>query len=331
MKADLHWQDLGVHLANGSSKIAPSRFDFLLFGGARDPSITCLHTAAIRNNISCLLITHDESEEPSISWDFKTGNLVIDGQEISSNAAFLRYDVFSSGKQQAGELDRAFGWYSTLYGACTATPSVLVPNKRMDARANNKLFMLTYAQSIGIPIPSTLVTNDKNTLDQFCKTNVGVAKPVGGGAYCVDVKEANNDADWNNNKAPIPAIIQERLVYPEYRIFRFGKNLMTFQIESEHLDYRPYPDAKIVMVDNEVLGKGVPEKLLAMSDSLGIDFFACDFKSHAISGIPMFLELNSGPMFAAYDAAAKGKLSDGMINWLVGESESATNANLGSD
>ncbi|KAB7613628.1 hypothetical protein F9L33_09625 [Amylibacter sp. SFDW26] len=304
----------------------PSRFDLLLFGGARDPSIICLHNAAIRNNISCLLITHDESEEPSASWNVETGSLVINGQEVSSNAAFLRYDVFSTRKPQAGDLDRAFGWYSTLYGACTATLGVLVPNKRMDARANNKLFMLASAQSGGIPIPNTLVTNDKGTLDQFCETNLGVAKPVGGGAYCIDVKEANNDADWSNNKAPIPAIIQERLAYPEYRIFRFGKSLMTFQIESEHLDYRPYPDAKIVMVDNDILGKGVPEKLLAMSDALGIDFFACDFKSHADSGTPMFLELNSGPMFAAYDASAKGKLSDGMIKWLVTETESATEA-----
>lgn len=292
-------------------------YDLILFGGRRDPNIVRLCETAARLNVSCLLIMHDEQHEPAVTWDFSAQEFRIDGRCVSARSAFLRYDVFSSSNQSPAELDRAYGWFTTVFGACAATPDMRVANARMDMRASHKAFMLAFAQSHGIAIPDTRITNEENQLDAFCEDRERIAKPVAGGAYCIQASEARGMTDWHEGKAPIPAIVQDRLVYPEYRVFRFGEGFMTFEITSDHLDYRPHRDTQIKPVGNDVLGDGVIERLKTMTDRLSIDFFACDFKTHADTGVPLFLELNSGPMFAAYDAAADLQLSEGMVHWLT--------------
>ena len=131
-------------------------------------------------------------------------------------------------------------------------------------------------------------------------------------------------ADWTGGKTAMPAIVQGRLDYPEYRVFRLGETYMTFRLISRHLDYREHNDAQIVAVENDVLGEGAIEKLGAMSDALGIDFFACDFKTDPETGTPVFLELNSGPMFAAFDTVVENRLARTLLEWLTGKAAPVT-------
>ncbi|MGH1542859.1 MAG: hypothetical protein ACRBHB_20740 [Arenicella sp.] len=294
-----------------------THYDLLLFGGRRDPNINCLQKTARDMGKQVLMVSHDESSEPSIAWNFSQGQMIIDQQAITAQSAFLRYDVFSSSNQSSEELDRAYAWFSVFTGACSATQSMLVPNERMDSRASHKAFILAYAASHGIPIPESLISNDQLAIEAFCQKNDAIAKPAAGGAYCIKADKACEETDWQEKLAPMPAIIQETLTYPEYRIFRYGDNFMTFEIHSEHLDYRPHQTNSIRVVPNSVLGEGIVDRLKSMSDSLNINFFACDFKTHEKTGVPLFLELNSGPMFAAFSASSKGALAREMINWLT--------------
>jgi hypothetical protein len=52
-------------------------------------------------------------------------------------------------------------------------------------------------------------------------------------------------------------------------------------------------------------------------DEFGLDFGAADFKASPETGRPLFLEVNSAPMFAAFDRVAAGALCDAILDWLV--------------
>lgn len=45
---------------------------------------------------------------------------------------------------------------------------------------------------------------------------------------------------------------------------------------------------------------------------------AADFKACPRTGRLLFLEVNSGPMFSAFDAAGHGCLTAAMADWLAG-------------
>jgi len=298
-----------------------ANYALLIVGGQHDPHIALLNQTALNMGQSVFFVTHDNLTEPEIVWDYQKGLFSINGQCSTARAAFVRYDVFSSPQvcedNNQNHLSKPYGWYSTFLGACAATNGLRLPNAFMDLRANHKSFLLAHAQAHGLRIPRTHITNSKTSIEEFCEKYEAVIKPVAGGTYCVEAKDAVSDADWENNQAPLPVFLQEKLSYPEYRIFRMGDHFVSFEIHSKHLDYRVNHDNKIRYVENHVVGEGLLDRLRKMSDSLNIDFFACDFKSHPQTGELVFLELNSGPMFAAYDAAANGLLVHKMVTWLT--------------
>ncbi|HLL99763.1 MAG TPA: hypothetical protein VK400_01805, partial [Pyrinomonadaceae bacterium] len=176
--------------------------------------------------------------------------------------------------------------------------------------------VLNLAQSFGLKIPDTVVTNDFSYLAQFEKNRRLVAKPVNGGGYCRSFEEVRRQTELKNETtAAAPAIVQNRLVAPEIRIYAVGKSFFAFEITSEELDYRTTPKARIEYIENfsgELTG-GL-QKLL---DALGLDFAAADFKTCPETGEPVFLEVNTSPMFAAFDSASKGSLSDSMLKFLI--------------
>ncbi len=57
--------------------------------------------------------------------------------------------------------------------------------------------------------------------------------------------------------------------------------------------------------------------LRKLTNRLGLNYAAADFKASAESDALIFLEVNSNPMFAAFDHASDGALVDGMLDWLT--------------
>ena len=110
-----------------------------------------------------------------------------------------------------------------------------------------------------------------------------------------------------------PVTIQEELAFPEVRIFRAGDQLISFKVTSDSLDYRESNNTKLELVDT-------PEKLkipfLKLTDSMGLEFAAADFKTHPQTGELHLLEVNSGPMFTGFDRISDGRLTQMMIDWL---------------
>jgi len=58
------------------------------------------------------------------------------------------------------------------------------------------------------------------------------------------------------------------------------------------------------------------QPMLQLAEELGLDYAAADFKTCPKSGRWLFLEMNTMPMYAAFDKAAGGKLVAAMLRWL---------------
>ena len=116
---------------------------------------------------------------------------------------------------------------------------------------------------------------------------------------------------------PMPAIVQQMLAYPEYRTFVIGRELHVFQVTSRFIDYRPAGDNAMEYIGSNFPCADTVAALMRLLDRFDCDFCACDFKSHPETGKPVFLELNNGPMYAAFDACAEGQLCGAMLDWLL--------------
>src|SRR6185295_18839309 len=92
----------------------------------------------------------------------------------------------------------------------------------------NKPRALMIARECGFDIPETHITRD---FDSFASKDNYIVKPVAGGEYTRTLPEANG-------LAPHPWIVQEKLSYPELRLFRVGEHFFAFEIASALLDYR---------------------------------------------------------------------------------------------
>ncbi len=65
-----------------------------------------------------------------------------------------------------------------------------------------------------------------------------IAKPVPGG-YCQPLSELLPTVERRDGLAAAPAIVKERLVAPEVRIFGIGNRFIPFHVRSDALDTAP--------------------------------------------------------------------------------------------
>lgn len=259
----------------------------------------------------CALL-HDASSRRRLAWSVDCETLFIDGNPLVARACFLRYDVF--GPPNASGLDIGMGWYTTLLAWALAQPEIGLFNRCLDPHASIKPYGLRAALRAGLLVPPTLIANDVAAIRDHA--GEAIVKPVAGGSY---TRRLGSLLDRSDSAAPLPmpAIVQKKLSYPEYRIFFVAGMFHIFEIHSQYIDYRPDQSNSM-----RYLGPGFdfPDILAALRclfDSLGCDYCACDFKVDSATGVPHFLELNSGAMFTAYDQCADGSLCDSMITALL--------------
>jgi len=293
----------------------------LIAGGDEDPNLKTLLAAAqrVKQPVHSLLI--GRNSHPSLIWEMNSDALLIDGRRLDARAAFIRYDIFTALKGgQPSSSYRALSWYTTLSGWLSAHSKIRMFNRRNLRYVTNKPYVLNLAQACGLKIPDTVITNDFAYLKRFEKNRRLVVKPVNGGGYCQSFEEVGEQTELKKEIAAAPAIVQNRLVAPEVRVYAVGKKIFAFQITSEELDYRTTPKCQIEYLESfaDELTAGL-RKLL---DALGLDFAAADFKTCPQTNQLIFLEVNTSPMFTAFDSASKGLLADAMIKFLV----SKTNA-----
>jgi len=286
----------------------------LLAGGDEDPNLTVLAQAAQRTNVELLDLRLPPSESRAFCWNPGEGAARFDGRELRATAGFIRHDVFGGMQDPRPEVSaRAHAWYQTVMGWLLSEPGIRIFNRQMSAAASNKPAALVLARKAGLRIPPTTITNQAGDFHGEQLDSM-IAKPVAGGDYCYSLAEALAKTDLRSGLAASPAIVQQRLVAPEVRIYVIGQSAFAFEVRSNSLDYRVNQDAELVLLPD------VPQELSMLRElmsQLGLDFGAADFKTDPDTGHLVFLELNTSPMFARFDQASQGRVCEAMLRELA--------------
>jgi D-alanine-D-alanine ligase-like ATP-grasp enzyme len=85
---------------------------------------------------------------------------------------------------------------------------------------------------------------------------------------------------------------------------------------SSELDYRSTQNCRVEFMDDGA-SRELTDPFGKLLAKLGLDFAAADFKTCPTTGRLLFLEVNTGPMFAAFNHASDGKLCHAMLEYLT--------------
>ncbi len=294
----------------------------LIAGGAADPHIGLLARRVAERDLPhrALLVLGEAA--PTLAWDLAEDRLTLEGEAIAPAALFLRHDVFAHmADGRARTQIAASRWHQTLLAWGLAHPAVAMPNRLWGARHATKPLALVEARRAGLAVPETLIATIPmgdprcDAPPWWADPTRWVAKPVNGGALTRPLEEALADPAWRAEAARAPMLLQRRLVPPELRVYRLGpRRWLAFSVRSAALDYRGDPRPRLALA---AAPPGLTAALGVLMDRLGLDFGAADFKTCPESGQPLFLEVNSAPMFAAFDRVAGTALCDAILDWLV--------------
>jgi hypothetical protein len=285
-------------------------------GGQSDPNLVRFTKHLSRIGRKFRWVGVGPEQTPSFHWELDRDVLKINGRVASPQAMLLRYDVFShlaDGRPQTAY--RAHCWYTSWEGWLLAHPSVGMLN-RHHSGMTNKAAVLHLAKLAGFSTPTTTVTNDLRSARKF-EARVGgraIAKPVVGGEYTQRLQDAADNTSARDDVAAAPALVQRELVPPEVRVYRIGSSYKAFEVTSECLDYRA--DDRTVVTQLPSVDRDLRKRLQNLTRQLGLDYAAADFKFNAKSGNLDFLEVNSAPMFAAFDAASNGEVCQAILEFL---------------
>lgn len=288
----------------------------LIAGGSADPNLDQLQARASVAGPRFRSLRIGPEHAPRIRWDLAGDVLFVDGQPLRPAAIFLRHDVFAAmADPRPAVAQRALAWYTLISGWALAHDELRVFNRRSRQYGANKPLALHLAQALGLRVPATSFTNDVASLRES-QSEPRVVKPINGGDLCRALSKVLAGTDEREGNAASPAIVQQRLEPPEVRVYVVGRRLFAFRVISDELDYRASTATRVEPCD--ALPKALGEALLELAQRLGLDWAAADFKTDPSDGELCFMEINSAPMFVAFDQACEGQLCTAMLEWLVG-------------
>lgn len=190
-----------------------------------------------------------------------------------------------------------------------------------DTRADNKLVQIHTAQKLGWKVPETLVSNDPEEIRSFIRDLNGMAivKAVCGiPEISIPTRQVTlSDLEDDDALNACPAIYQELIPGERHlRIHVFGSDILTVQIESHHLDWRPYLDSPMVLFN---LPDEWADLCLRLVRGLGLEMGIIDAKLNDNDEI-IFLEINPQGQFLFLEPLLDIPLSTHMASFLAGVS-----------
>ncbi|MEI9993814.1 MAG: hypothetical protein WDM91_04410 [Rhizomicrobium sp.] len=275
-------------------------------GGQYDPNIGWLLRRVLARGVAFADILNGPTLKPDVVYDFARGGLTLSGKSLKPTGLFIRHNVFLEGYSDPAEAHaEALNWFYFLRGWACADPAIRCFNRSANGAENNKVENLHAARAAGLRIPETTIA----CAPPPTKT-ASIRKPVAGGELTEALDEgrrADPPSRWR------PYFHQARLGRPELRVFVIGRRLFGCALTSAHVDYRDDNDTKL---EPAKVPKAVGLGLLALCETLQLDFAAADFMLDG-AGRYRFLEINTQPMFIAFDKALGGALCDAIIDHLA--------------
>lgn len=278
----------------------------LIVGGESDPQTQRVVDQAHLRDIPYHFWDTDQTNARRIAWDFESPRIDLDGDAIEPTAVFARYNVF------AGDPTQNLAVFDTVQSYMLVWPQLRILNRAVMTDANNKARNLRWARDAGLAIPETLVMADLTPLMSVPAGQQRVVKPLAGGAHTRLVSEISGDL--NELAALPPQFVQNRLPGVNIRLYLIGNQPFCFRLHTSSLDYREDENVTIEQVEPpaEIIG---PARQLVQR--IGFDYCALDFRCASGLSDPVFLEINSFPMFVRFDDASGNQLVDAMLQFLV--------------
>ena len=283
----------------------------LIAGGKDDPNLQRLITSAKKQKISVITLLTASNYSPNFTWSISDNNIHIEQAHIKIHAAFIRRNVFH--EPTASQHDRSLAWYTSVAGYLMTHTTVKLMNRTWLSKNASKLQVLYLAGRLGLNIPKTVITNIPEDFKSASPTSA-VAKPVAGGGYCEEINDLMENLDLRSSVTANPAIVQQQIKGDDIRLFRIGERFLGFQIKSELLDYRKAENPEIKFMPN--LPAKIVSLLEKLMDVLEMNWGAADFKRDETTGKYYFLEVNSNPMFSAFDNVCGGQISNSILTYL---------------
>ena len=174
-------------------------------------------------------------------------------------------------------------------------------NPAESAQVLTKPYQLALLQRAGLPVPNTLWTNDPDAVRRFCSEQAAtIYKPVRGGAHTRRVEPRDLEPERLARLGASPVCFQELLPGRNLRVYVVDDRVAcALCVESEALDFRE-AEPHVFAVD---LAPEVERQCILATRCLGLRFTGMDLREDA-QGRPMFLELNSSPMFLGFEQLA---------------------------
>jgi len=278
----------------------------LVAGGQHDPNIGWLLRRVLERGIGFAEILNGPALKPDAVYDFARGTLTLNGTPLRPRGVFIRHNVFLDAYADRAEANaEALNWFYFLRGWSCADPKVRCFNRLTGGSENNKVENLHAARAAGLAIPDTTIACVAPRARRAM-----IRKPVAGGELTEAMTPGRGGdplARWR------PYFHQPRLRRPELRVFVIGRRLFGCALSSDHVDYR---DDTATALQPAAVPPDTGRGLLALCRRLKLDFAAADFMLDR-QGRYRFLEINTQPMFIAFDKALDGAICDAIIDHLT--------------
>jgi hypothetical protein len=286
----------------------------LVAGGQLDFNIGALLQRMLRRRVKFVSVLVGPKLIPRLTIDLAKDRLLLNDKPIRPSASFMRHDVFLAQAVQTAEANAAvLNWFVAIKGWELAHDDVRGFNKKSLASEGNKLRNLYVAARHGLQAPHTILTNEFEAARKVMRGAL-IQKPAAGGEHTTEFDAFMKALPPRNAVGRYPRFIQRQMLRPELRVYRVGDAIMGFALSSPDIDYRSRQNVRLKPAR---VPRVLEQKLHAFCEDLGLDFAAADFMRDPGTGDFRFLEVNSQPMFAAFNQVSDGRLCDAMIDHLT--------------
>ncbi len=279
----------------------------LIVGGDSDPNTRRVVDQAHLRGIDYVFWDTDGPDARQVAWDLVHPVIDLGDLRLRPAAVFLRYNVFNEPTAEA-----AYAVHDTVESFALAWSDIRMLNRRTSGAVNNKSRNLMLARRCGFAIPATTVLGEPSPLVHHPAADRVIVKPLAGGDHAEVVSRLI--ADPERLAAMPPQFVQEKLDGENLRVFSIGGALFAFHLQTDQVDYRTDENVSVRAIE-------VPPHLAAaiadLVDRLGFDYCGLDFRCRQGFDDPVFLEINSFPMFVAFDDAGENRLADAILKFLV--------------
>lgn len=241
-------------------------------------------------------------------------DIVIEGRRMGRPASVYVRSLYQSPGGYGVDADEAMkeDWRRTLAAfreRSTLLTAVLLRWERLGVPLYNptsvgtnitKPYQLALLHAAGLPVPTTLWSNDPAAVLAFCREHEAIYKPVAGGAATRKVEARDLEPERLAKLGAAPVCFQELLPGDDVRVYVIdGRIVCALRIETEAIDFRQNE----TRIDAVELADDVKAQCLRAAEVIGLRYTGMDIKRDR-HGVYKLLELNPSAMYLGFEQRA---------------------------